>query len=247
MLTTMEIAHKSDQATASRNRSPYDIPAAGLALRTRPQQTTIFDRAGSATVRRVEPREHVYCEGDPRTHVFQVVEGAVVVYKVLPDGRRQVVGFAYPGDLIGLGSTREHVFNAQAASSVRVRCISAQVLEEAASNDAALALKLYRAVSQELSTARNLLISIGQHSALERVASFLAMLVKRTANDERQGEVVINLPMRRSDIADFLGLTIETVSRTLTKLRTMHVIEIVHGTEIHVPDAARLESLAGGN
>jgi CRP/FNR family transcriptional regulator len=96
----------------------------------------------------------------------------------------------------------------------------------------------------ELSAARNLLISIGQQSALERVAAFLVALDRRTGEAESNGSV-IRLPMRRSDIADFLGLTIETVSRTLTKLRVMQVIEIVNGTEVHLRSRARLEQLAG--
>jgi CRP/FNR family transcriptional regulator len=207
--------------------------------------TRLEDRFGQASTRRLEAREHVFCEGDPRTHVFQVEQGAIVLYKVLPDGRRQVFDFAYPGDLIGLGTSREHVFNAQATGPAKVRCLAAQALEEAASRDASLALKLYKAVSVELAAARRLIVSIGQRSALERVAAFLFMLYRRD-NGDAYPESAIELPMRRSDIADLLGLTIETVSRTLTKLRATHVIDIVHGTTVHVRNASRLEALAGG-
>lgn len=223
-------------------------PAGHLPQYSKPTRPTapIFERAATATVRRLEAREHVFCEGDPRTHVFQVDEGAVVIYKVLPDGRRQVIGFAYPGDLLGLGSSGEHVFNAQAACNAKVRCLSSHALEDAATRDASLALKLYKAVSLELSTTRNLLISIGQHSALERVASFLTTLQARLReNDPEANDSIIHLPMRRSDIADFLGLTIETVSRTFTKLRMMRVIDITHGTEVHVLDEGKLSRLAG--
>lgn len=210
-------------------------PIAARAPAARP-----LSRFESGTLRRLEAREHVFCEGDPRTHVFQVEEGTIVIYKVLPDGRRQVIGFAYPGDLLGLGSSSDHVFNAQATSAAKVRCLGAQALEEDAAHDAGLALKLYRAISLELSAARNLLISIGQQSALERVASFLVALATKRGEPDGKG-TVIHLPMRRCDIADFLGLTIETVSRTLTKLRVMRVIEIVNGTEVHLCDRGRLE------
>ncbi|MFA5949683.1 MAG: helix-turn-helix domain-containing protein [Hyphomicrobium sp.] len=241
MLATLELARKHKGAIAA----ALPLSAFGTTT-TRPSSNTLFERAGTATVRRIEAREHVFCEGDPRTHVFQVEEGAIVIYKVLPDGRRQVIGFAYPGDLVGLGATGEHVFNAQAASRARVRCLSAHALDDAATRDASLALKLYNAVSLELSTTRSLLISIGQHSALERVSSFLTTLRTRIVESPAiDGDIVIHLPMRRSDIADFLGLTIETVSRTFTKLRMMRVIEIMHGTEVHVLDVARLEQLAG--
>jgi CRP/FNR family transcriptional regulator len=203
-----------------------------------------LSRFETGTLRRLDAREHVFCEGDPRTHVFQVEEGTIVIYKVLPDGRRQVIGFAYPGDLLGLGTSADHMFNAQATSAAKVRCLGAHALEEAAAHDAALALKLYQAISLELSAARNLLISIGQQSALERVAAFLVALDRKTGVADGSGSM-IRLPMRRSDIADFLGLTIETVSRTLTKLRVMQVIEIVNGTEVHLRARARLEQLAG--
>ena len=223
----------------------YPTPAAPLLNREFPRterSPALIDRMQPATVRRVDSREHVFCEGDPRTHVFEVEEGAIVIYKVLPDGRRQVVSFAYPGDLIGLGATTEHTLNAQAASRAKVRCIAAQNLDEAAGRDPALAVKLYRAVSRELSETRSLLVSIGQQTALERVATFLFSLHKRA---ETRGDAAINLPMRRSDIADFLGLTIETVSRTFTKLRTMGVISVTHGTEVRVDDAEELEILTG--
>ena len=239
MLANLSIAPRS----LARPAPGGPLPSIGGTSR---RTTPIFERATTATVRRLEAREHVFCEGDPRTHVFQVDEGAVVIYKVLPDGRRQVIGFAYPGDLLGLGASGEHVFNAQAACNAKVRCLSSHALEEAATRDASLALKLYKAVSLELSTTRSLLISIGQHSALERVASFLTSLqLRMRENDADQDASVIHLPMRRSDIADFLGLTIETVSRTFTKLRMMRVIDITHGTEVHILDEERLKSLAG--
>jgi CRP/FNR family transcriptional regulator len=207
--------------------------------------TRLEDRFGQGTLRRIEAREHVFCEGDPRTHVFMVERGAVVLYRVLPDGRRQVLGFAYPGDLLGLGTAKDHAFNAQAATATRVRCIGAHALEEAAAADAGLALRLYKAIALELAAARSLLVSIGQHSALERVAGFLLALHQRTAEREGDG-AAIELAMRRSDIADFLGLTIETVSRMLTKLRTMRIIDIVHGTTVHIRAPAQLEQLSGG-
>jgi CRP/FNR family transcriptional regulator len=201
------------------------------------------DRLGHATVRKLETKEHVFCEGDPRIHVFRIEDGVVAVYKTLADGRRQVIDFAYPGDLIGLGMLGEHVLSAQATCSAKVRCLSVAALERAAESDATLALKLYKAVCQELAATRSLLVTVGQRSAIERLASFLLMLYRREGEQTRR---VIKLPMRRSDIADLLGLTIETVSRTLTKLRTTGVIEVEHGTTVHLRDVARLEQLAAG-
>jgi CRP/FNR family transcriptional regulator, anaerobic regulatory protein len=216
-------------------------PAMTDLVEHRPAQT----RLDRTSVRRFLSKEHVFCEGDARTHVFQIEDGVVTIYRMLSDGRRQIIDFAYPGEFVGLGTTPEHFFSAEATSATRVRCFSAGALEEAAAHDPSLALQLYKAVSLELSAARALLVAIGQRSALERVATFLLMLSRR-ATPANGSEHVVHLAMRRADIGDFLGLTIETVSRTITKLRAMRIIEVLRGTEIRILDADRLEELSEG-
>lgn len=204
-------------------------------------------RIERSSTRSLAGKEHIFCEGDVRTHVFQIEQGVVIVYRMLPDGRRQVFEFAYPGDFIGLGASDTHMFCAETTGPTRVRCIPAPLLEEAARHEPELALSLYRAVSQELSAARDLLIAIGQRSAIERVATFLLMLHRRLKrSSSANGANLIDLPMRRADIADLLGLTIETVSRTITKLRTMRVIEVAQASAINILDLDRLQDLAAG-
>lgn len=210
-----------------------------------PESRTGLARLERGSVRRFMSKEHVFCEGDPRTHVFQIEEGVVTIYRMLTDGRRQIIDFAYPGEFIGLGASAEHYFSAEATSATRVRCYGASALEETAARDPGLALQLYKAVSLELAAARALLVAIGQRSALERVATFLTMLSRRSGSGNGS-ERVVHLPMRRADIGDFLGLTIETVSRTITKLRVMRVIKIAHGADIEILDAERLEELSEG-
>lgn len=210
--------------------------------RSRPASTQLDDRMAHAALRRLQAKEHVFCEGDDREQVFRVEDGVIAVYKTLPDGRRQIIDFAYPGDLIGLGVLSEHVLSAQATVASKVRCLSAPALERMAESDAGLALKLYKSVCQELAATRSLLVTVGQRSAIERIAAFLVGLHRRTAPS---GSSIVKLAMRRSDIADLLGLTIETVSRTLTKLRTMGVIEIEQGgTSVQLRDLPRLADLA---
>ena len=223
-----------EPASSKSYKSTPTVPA------YRESQNDGFERG---TIRRVEPKEHVFCEGDPRTHVFRIEEGVIALSKLLSDGRRQVIDFAYPGDYIGLGILNDHIFDAQATCAAKIRCLPASALEQAAAQDASLALKLYKAVSAELLAARSLLVSVGQGTAMERLASFLLSLHNRSTDDSDLD--VVNLPMRRSDIADLLGLTIETVSRTITKLRSLRVIDVVHGTEVHILDCDRLEELAG--
>lgn len=197
------------------------------------------------SVRRLRSKEQVFCEGDLRTNVFQIEDGVVTIYQMLNDGRRQIIDFAYPGDFVGLGTTPEHLFGAEATCEARLRCYGAAALEETARNDPSLALQLYKAVSLELLAARALLVAIGQRSAIERVAAFLLMLQRRTAAGNGRA-CDLHLPMRRADIGDFLGLTIETVSRTITKLRAMHIIEVSHGTDIRINDLERLAELSEG-
>jgi CRP-like cAMP-binding protein len=198
-----------------------------------------------APLRRVEAKEFVFAEGDPTTHIFRIETGAVALYKVLADGRRQIVGFAYPGDLIGLGAQAEHVMNAQAIKPTRLRCLPVTTLRHSASKDPALGLKLYEALARELATTRDLMLTTGQRSATERVVSFLLAFSRRS---ERNGQDPLDfeLPMTRADIGDFLGLTIETVSRTFTKLRALGLIELPHSSRVKVMNMDRLESLADG-
>lgn len=203
---------------------------------------SLDERLSQAAVRRLAAKEHVFCEGDARDYVFRIEDGVIAIYKTLPDGRRQIIDFAYPGDLIGLGVLDEHLLSAQATTAAKVRCLSASSLERMAECDAGLALKLYKSVCHELAATRSLLVTVGQRSAIERLAAFLVALHRRTAVGDSS---TVTLAMRRSDIGDLLGLTIETVSRTLTKLRTMGIIDIEQGgTRVHLRDLPRLTELA---
>jgi CRP/FNR family transcriptional regulator len=198
-----------------------------------------------AALRRVEAKEFVFVEGDPTTHVFRVETGAVALYKILADGRRQIVGFAYPGDLIGLGAQGEHVMNAQAIKPTRLRSLPMATLHRSAAQDPTLGFKLYEALARELAATRDLMLTTGQRSATERVVSFLLAFSRRS---ERNGQdpCDFELPMTRADIGDFLGLTIETVSRTFTKLKMLGLIALPQANRVKLVDLDQLESLAAG-
>jgi len=163
----------------------------------------------------------------------------------LPDGRRQIVDFAYPGDLIGLGAPGEHVFSAQAITLARLRCLPAGLLHEVALHDPQVGMQLYRAMSEQLLAARDLLLTVGQRNATERLGALLLALSRRNARiGADPGRIA--LPMTRADIADFLSLTIETVSRTFTKLRQAGTIELVQSSLVVIRDPRALERLATG-
>jgi CRP/FNR family transcriptional regulator len=169
----------------------------------------------------------------------------VALYRVLPDGRRQVLGFAYPGDLIGLGAEGRHMMNAQAIKPTRFRSMPIAALRQAMTGDPMLGYRLYEAIARELAATRDLMLTTGQRSAMERVAGFLLALSRR---NERNGQdpACVELPMTRTDIGDFLGLTIETVSRTLSKLKSLRLIGLPESHRIELLDLERLESLAEG-
>ena len=193
----------------------------------------------------MQAREHVFFEGDPITHIYQVEHGTVCLYKTLQDGRRQIVDFAHPGDFIGLGAGGDHVFSAQAITLARLRCLPAGALHEVACHNPEIGMQLYRALSDQLLAARDLLLTVGQRNATERLAALLLALSRR---NERNGanRARIALSMTRADIADFLSLTVETVSRTFTKLRQSGIIDLAHSSLVVIKDRHALEQLAAG-
>jgi CRP-like cAMP-binding protein len=222
----------------------YSRPSAVSADRT--NMAAGFESSlAHAQLRRVEAKEFLFAEGDHISCVYRIETGAIALYKVLADGRRQVMGFAYAGDIVGLGLDEECTINAQAVKPTRVRCLPVSSLRELATRDPSFGFKLYEAMARELAATRDLMLTTGQRSAMERVASFLLALSRR--NQRNVGDpALFELPMTRTDIGDFLGLTIETVSRTFTKLKSMRLIELPHSNEVHLLDIAELARMAGG-
>jgi CRP-like cAMP-binding protein len=232
--------------TLSCETESIDVAPTESTARRVPALNPLDSRMGAGAVRTIEAREHIFCEGDPATHIFRVEAGHVCIYKTMPDGRRQIIDFAFPGDLIGLGAMQAHGSNAQATERTRVRSVPIATLHQVARDDAALGLELYRAMSRELIAARELLITVSQRTAAERLAAFLLALSRRNErNGQNPREIV--LPMTRSDIADFLGLTIETVSRTFTKFRNEGLIELAHCVLVTIRDLDDLKAMADGN
>jgi len=209
------------------------------------RQLSLADHMDGAPLRGIEAKDHLFTEGEAKTHVYQVVTGAVCLYKVLPDGRRQVIDFAYGGDLIGLGLGPIEACNAQATVATRVRCLPVAALRTIVRNEPAIAVKICEALTQELSAVRDHLVCVVQRSATERLVTFLLSLSQRNRAKDRDPQT-IELPMTRADIGDFLGLTIETVSRTFSKLKACGVLEIDQGTTIRLRDMAELRALADG-
>jgi CRP/FNR family transcriptional regulator, anaerobic regulatory protein len=196
------------------------------------------------TVRKLAVDEALWCEGDERTHVCSVLSGAMCFSRMLPDGRRIVLGFAYPGDIVGLGSEAA-TSDAHAVQTTRIEMVSASVFKRAAKDDPDLGRKAAAAVSRQLDEAYQHVVVISKLSACERLASFLVTLSRR---NEMRGlsPLSVILPMKRIDIADYLGLTIETVSRAFTHFRTTGLIELQGANIVLFKQLPRLKAMAAG-
>lgn len=180
------------------------------------------------------PKAMLFDQGAPAGHVFNVTEGVVRLYKSLPDGRRQIMGFALPGDFLGLALMDRYGVTAEAVTPVRICRFPRASFLSYIDGKPHLLRRLHEFAGHELSLAQDQMLLLGRKTAEEKVAAFLVNLRTRYARIGPMS-VTVPLPMGRQDIADYLGLTIETVSRTLTKLAREKTILIV-------PDGVRLVS-----
>jgi len=181
----------------------------------------------------------IFGENEPADYVYKVISGSVRTYNILNDGRRQVGGFYLPGDIFGLEFTDEHTFSAEAISDAKVVVIKRSALTALAGRDAAIGRELFALTGRELRRVQDRVLLLVK-SAQERVAGFLLEMAARASAGN-----IVELPMSRQDIADYLGLTIETVSRTLTCLETAAAIEVPTSRRIVLRNRSALNRLNG--
>lgn len=170
--------------------------------------------------------KEIYGEKEPAEYVYQIRSGAVRSHKLLSDGRRQIGAFHLAGDIFGLENGSEHRFTAEAIVDTAVRLIKRQSLEMVAESDAMVARNLLSMTTINLQHAEDHMLLLGRKTSLERVVAFLLEMDKRlTATG------IMALPMSRRDIADYLGLTLETVSRALSRLHELKVLGFIGNTQ----------------
>lgn len=192
------------------------------------------------------PGQPLFHEGDPNPFVFNVVDGAVKLYRLLPDGRRQITGFLFQGDFLGLGGRGPSSFTAEALTPLTACRFRRGDFDQLLNALPALEHRLVALAGDELMAAQEQIVLLGRKTARERLASFLTRLSARQVQlGGPQGRV--HLPMTRLDIADYLGLTIETVSRVLTQFKTSGLIRLLPGNEIALPDPEALRALGEGS
>jgi CRP/FNR family transcriptional regulator len=193
-------------------------------------------------IRHLTVHEHAFFEGDKESHIYRIEAGLMRLYRLLADGRRQIIAFRSGGDVIGIASHGKQFCSAEAVTPVTLRSLPLSVAHRRIREEPLFQSEYLNLLTNELAEARQQLAMLNKRSASERVAAFIADHSQRSRH---AGQV--ELQVSRTDIADFLGLTIETVSRTLTKLRNQHVIETPHAQSIVIIDFDRLEALATGN
>jgi CRP/FNR family transcriptional regulator len=196
---------------------------------------------GLAEDARFAERETMLFQGDPAASVYNVTGGTVRLYRLLPDGRRQIVGFLLPGDFLGLALSETYAFSADAVEPVTTCRFTRAAFAGLVDAKPHLLRRLHEAATHELALAQDHMVLLGRRTAEEKVAVFLLALRERLRRLGR-GVVTLPLPMTRQDMADYLGLTIETVSRTLTRLAKRKAIVVVPGG-VRLLDPAQLEAL----
>jgi CRP/FNR family transcriptional regulator len=175
-----------------------------------------------------------------------ILSGVVKLTKSLADGRQQIVGLQFAPDFLGRAFGERSEFNVEAATDVTLCSFPKSAVERLLAESADLERRLFQQILRELDDARQWMLTLGRKTAFEKVASFLLFIARNLdpASPARRS-AAFSLPLPRADIADFLGLTIETVSRQLTKLSAEGIIR-VHNRRVEVPDLAKLESVSGG-
>ena len=184
----------------------------------------------------------------PVTSYANIISGIVKLSKLLEDGRQQIVGLQYAPDFLGRPLRKESLVTAEAATNVELCVFPKSALERLMAESPELEHKLLEQSLTELDEAREWMVTLGRKTAQEKIASFLHMIAVHLdpeADFDLGQARAFDLPLSRADIADFLGLTIETVSRQLTKLRKAGVVSIETNRHITVPSLDRLNEVAG--
>jgi CRP/FNR family transcriptional regulator, anaerobic regulatory protein len=183
-------------------------------------------------------------QGNPADFVFSVSDGTVRLFRLLPDGRRQIIGFAIKGDFLGTAMSEKHDYTAEAVDAIKVCRIPRPAFQTMLDEKPHLLKKLHEIAGREIHTSQDQIVLLGRKNAEERVAAFLLSYRERLARVFTLS-VHVPLPMSRQDIADYLGLTIETVSRTISKLAREKLVVVVPDG-IRVLDLDRLIQLSDG-
>ena len=200
--------------------------------------------------RTVKPGETILSDEEPADFLANIVSGVIKLTKTLSDGRQQIVGLQFAPDFLGRAYGASHRYFAEAATEVELCCFPRAEFEKLLVIYPDLEHRLFERTLRELDAAREWMVLLGRKTAEEKVASFMVMLARRSAiigcgGKDPQDVARFMMPLTRADIADCLGLTIETVSRLITRLKVQSVVRVLDSRSFLVPSMDRLCAAAG--
>ncbi|TAV74133.1 Crp/Fnr family transcriptional regulator [Rhizobium leguminosarum] len=194
--------------------------------------------------RRVDAGCEIIAQGSESSFYSNIMRGVVKLCKVMPDGRQQIVGLQFAPDFVGRPYVRESKLSAEAATDAEICVFPRNLIDRMISETPELQRSLHDQALKELDAAREWMLTLGRRTAEEKVASLLHLIATH-AEPQTATSTAFDLPLSRAEIADFLGLTIETVSRQMTRLRKSGIIRIENFRHIVVPDMDALERMIG--
>jgi len=195
-----------------------------------------------STEKKYENNQSIFLQQDKSLNLFNITEGNVKIYQLLNDGRIQIIGFLYPGDFFGSYKNGKYNYSADAIGNVRVCVFDQEKLDKYIEKNISLAKELLHLTSHELTLAQDRISVLGKFGATERLAKFIFNISEQRKRIGWKNNP-ISLPMTRQDIADYLGLTIETVSREFSRLKTSDIIKILSSKQIFVRDFEKLSEV----
>jgi CRP/FNR family transcriptional regulator, nitrogen fixation regulation protein len=226
------------QATTQTAQQVHSAPGYAVRQPATPDALDLLEQFGSTMG--VQREHEIHGQGDAADYCWRILSGCVRTVKLMEDGRRQVADFLFAGDLLGLDDLGTHDFAAEAVTDVTLRRYPRRMVEALADSHAALARRLRALALTNLRNAHERMIMLGRKTAVEKIASFVLEMDRRGA---APGRKLTELPMSRTDVADHLGLTVETVCRVLAQLKRDGMVTL-HRTGVEVLDRATLCALA---
>jgi CRP/FNR family nitrogen fixation transcriptional regulator len=236
MTAMLQIAPIADQKLSA--RVPWPVVEGG---RIETADPVVAALQSIGTVLKFKRNAAVFNQGDSARHVYKVISGAIRTCRVLVDGRRQIADFYLPGDFFGLDWQGEHGFTAEAIADAVVVSYPRAQLELIAETQVAVQKLLMSLLCKGLSATQNHVVMLGRQTAQERLAWFLLSIMGRSDDDAN-----LDLPMSRLDVADYLGLTIETVSRGISQFKRQRFITVSGTHKVTLNNVAALEAIASG-
>jgi len=205
-----------------------------------------LDKARSSFT--LEARQSLFDEGQDATHIYNLTSGSVKLYKLLPDGRRQITGFLFMGDFFGFvgNEKEEYIYSAEALTKTTMCKFPRLEFYKLMTDYPQIERSILKIASNELAEAQQQMLLLGRMTAVERVASFISMLSERAVKRGQKANP-ISVPMGQIDIGDYLGLTTETVSRSLSRLKKLNILETELDHKYRILDSEALKRLTDGD